>query len=349
MAYTSVSVLIPAYKPDERLNQLVDELKDVGFMDIIAVDDGGGAQYAPIFARLKEQGVTVLTHEVNKGKGAALKTGLRYIIETGSRGVITADADGQHAPSDIIKIADALVENPDSLVLGVRDKKQMPPRSRVGNTLTCYVFGLMTGLWITDTQTGLRGLPAACLESFSQLEGDRYEYEQNMLLDVRHRRVPVKEVGIQTIYLDNNASSHFNALRDGLRIYGLLFRQIGAFVGSSVISAVGDYVLFVLIGLICPEPLLVSVVGARVCSSLVNYLINRTFVFKAQRKFGSLVRYYALVVGIMLASYVGILALTQLYVPRFIAKLIVDALLFVVSYNIQQKLGVSNSKNEEPA
>lgn len=337
MNYENIAVLIPAYKPDRRLNQLVDDLLAAGFSNLVVVDDGGGEPFRAIFNDLEGK-ATVLVHEVNRGKGAALKTGLAHIAKTSGAAVVTADADGQHTPADVKKIADVLLEKPDHLVLGVRDKSQMPPRSKFGNTLTCGVFALTTGLWISDTQTGLRGLPAGQLEPFSALEGDRYEYEMNMLVDVAKRKVPVSEVKIDTIYIDDNASSHFNAVKDGLRIYKLLFRQVGAFMGSSLLSSAVDYVTFLLLRWLVPGIMLVAVAGARIVSSLVNYFVNREVVFKAKADHGSFIRYYMLVAVIMLLNYLGIMALTQLGLPDLISKILMDVLLFVLSYRAQNRL-----------
>ena len=195
MKYDQIAVLIPAYKPDERLITLVDELRAAGFTRIVVIDDGGGQAYRHIFDALDGK-ADVLVHEVNRGKGAGLKTGLEYIRKWPGVGVVTADCDGQHTPADCRKIADALLAEPDALILGSRDKRQMPPRSKAGNTLTCGVFALLTGLRISDTQTGLRGLPACALERFSRLDGDRYEYEINMLIDASRIPLPVREVTI---------------------------------------------------------------------------------------------------------------------------------------------------------
>lgn len=342
MNYNNIAVLIPAYKPDRRLNQLVDDLLAAGFNNLVVVDDGGGEPFREIFNDLLGK-ATVLVHEVNRGKGAALKTGLTHIMKTPGVSVVTADSDGQHTPDDIKKIADVLIAKPDTLVLGVRDKSQMPPRSKFGNTLTCGVFGLTTGLWITDTQTGLRGLPASSLAPFSVLEGDRYEYEMNMLIDTAKRKVKVEEVKIETIYIDNNAGSHFNAVKDGLRIYKLLFRQVGAFMGSSLLSSLVDYIMFLLLRWLVPGIMLVAVAGARIISSLFNYFVNRDVVFKAKSDHGSFIRYYLLVAVIMLLNYLGIMLLTNLCIPDLIAKIIMDTLLFVVSYRAQNKL-VFNKK-----
>ncbi|MBQ8952562.1 MAG: bifunctional glycosyltransferase family 2/GtrA family protein [Clostridia bacterium] len=335
MKYDDIAVLIPAYKPDRRLNKLVDDLLAAGFKRVVVVDDGGGAAYAPIFADLAGR-AQVLTHPVNRGKGAALKTGLTEIKKTPGVSVVTADADGQHTPEDIAKIADALLADPDALILGSRDKKAMPPRSKAGNTLTCCVFGLLTGLWLGDTQTGLRGLPAPALDRFSTLEGDRYEYEINMLISASEHGIPVKEVEIETIYIDNNASSHFNALRDGLKIYRLMFRQAGKFVLSSLISSLLDVLLFSLAHYALGWSRIGAQIGARVISATVNYLLNSRMVFGKRVSGQSFVRYAALAVVILACSCVGHWLLEKLHVPAILAKIIVDGLLYLVSYRVQR-------------
>ncbi len=335
MKYDTIAVLIPAYKPDRRLNELTDALIGRGFAHIYVIDDGCGEAYAGIFADLRGK-ATVLTHEVNRGKGAGLKTGLREIMKTAGMGVVTADADGQHTPDDIVKIADALLEQPDALIMGARDKKLMPLRSKFGNTLTCGLFGLLTGLWLSDTQTGLRGLPACALAAFADLEGDRYEYEINMLIKANELKMPVQEVTIETIYLDNNASSHFNGLKDGLKIYRLMFRQAGRFCVSSLLSAVVDYLGFIICSYAVQLNAVPSQIIARVISSLFNYALNSRMVFGKKATVGSFVKYYALAVCILLCSCVGLKLLTLIHVPELLAKLIVDVVLYIVSYRVQR-------------
>ncbi len=337
MNYENIAVLIPAYKPDRRLNELVDDLRAAGFNRIVVVDDGGQEPFREIFNDLEGK-AEVLVHEVNRGKGAALKTGLAHIMKTPGISVVTADADGQHTPCDVSLIADDLIAKPDTLVLGVRDKSQMPPRSKVGNTLTCGVFALTCGLWISDTQTGLRGLPACALESFATLEGDRYEYEMNMLIYAARQKIPVSEVKIETIYIDNNSGSHFNAVRDGLRIYKLLFGQVGKFMGSSLISALVDYVIYLLLCLVMKNSILIPTIIARAISSVFNYFVNREVVFRAKNCHGSFLRYYLLVAAIALLSWLGVKLFGAIGIGRLIAKPIVDAILFVVSYRAQNKL-----------
>ena len=335
MKYDNIAVLIPAYKPDRRLNQLVDDLLAANFKRIVVVDDGGGEAFAPIFADLAGK-ATVLTHPVNRGKGAALKTGLMEIKKTPGVSAVTADADGQHTPADVAKIADALLAQPDALILGSRDKKAMPPRSKAGNTITCGVFGLLTGLWLGDTQTGLRGLPAAALDRFSTLEGDRYEYEINMLICASEQKIPVKEVEIETIYIDNNASSHFNAFKDGLKIYRLMFRQAGKFMLSSLISALLDVLLFSLAHYALGWSRIAAQIGARVVSATANYVMNSRMVFGKQVSGQSFVRYAVLAVIVLALSCVGHFILEKLHVPAILAKILVDGLLYLLSYRVQR-------------
>lgn len=166
----------------------------------------------------------VLTHPLNRGKGAAIKTGLDYLKDVN---VITADADGQHTPADIVRVAEALESHRDGLVLGVRafDGK-VPLRSRFGNWWTRLWFFVLTGLWVKDTQTGLRGIPSALIPRIRALEGERYEYEMVMLADAKRHASRPLQIPIETIYLNDNSESHFSPLKDTVRIYRALFRYL---------------------------------------------------------------------------------------------------------------------------
>ena len=233
-AARGAAVLIPAYKPDERFIELARDLLERGFT-VWAVDDGSGEAYSGIFFDARELGVTVLAHQRNMGKGRAIKTGLAAMQELPQSfgGVVTADADGQHTPDDVERIAGAIADNPGSLVLGVRDfSGAVPLKSRMGNYITRAVYALITGIKCRDTQTGLRGLPRQAWDELIALEGERYEYEMNMLLKLRDLEYPLVQTPISTIYIDKNKSSHFSPLRDSVRIYAAVFR----FCVSSTLS-----------------------------------------------------------------------------------------------------------------
>jgi len=213
-------VLIPAYNPGESLPALVRELRK-RFSRIVIVDDGSnsGREALDAAAQFAEK---VLAHAGNRGKGAALKTGLAYL---GECDVVTADADGQHLPADIARVADALAGHRGGLVLGVRSfSGKVPLRSRFGNWWTRWFFRMLTGLPIADTQTGLRGIPAPLAKRIAALPGERYEFEMVMLADARRHPERPLQIPIETVYENGNRGSHFSPLADTFRIYGALFR-----------------------------------------------------------------------------------------------------------------------------
>ncbi len=327
------TVLIPAYQPDEKLVQLVIKLRARGNA-VTVVDDGGGADYAYIFEQVSEAGAYVLYHLENKGKGAALKTGISHIMKQDHvKGIVTADADGQHTPEDICLVIETMKAHPDNLVIGARAfTGDVPARSRFGNTLTRGIFRLATGLKVTDTQTGLRGLPRKLFAELCVLEGERYEYEMNMLLNIERWGVKYFEVPIKTVYLEGNKSSHFHPLRDSWLIYGKILK----FLTSSLASFVVDYGIFVLLSAAFKLEYWFSYVLARAVSSFVNYMINRHIVFANGRN-SSVIKYYLLAVVIMTLGSAGVNILTVAGIPGLLSKLMVDLPLFFVSYTVQRK------------
>lgn len=295
-------MVIPAYKPDEKLPGVIRDLKSAGVERILVVNDGSGPAFESVFREVEALGCTLLVHEVNRGKGAALKTAFRRLSEEGCRDVIcTADADGQHLPKDIIACLKEAEEHPGALVLGGRGfTGDVPLRSRLGNAFSRHTFRLFTGVKVYDTQTGLRAFSPDLLPLMEGVAGDRYEYEMQMLCDAAKQKIPVREVRIETVYLEDNASSHFNALRDAGRVYGILLKngsgtayQIFSFILSSGLAWVVDALIYLLLFNLAFKnasfPLFgttlagatLSLLSARVISSLVNFLVNRGVVFKS--------------------------------------------------------------------
>ena len=343
----AVTVLIPAYNPDEKLLALLPKLKE-RFSRIVIVDDGS-VTGREIFPQAEKYVEKILVHERNRGKGAALKTGFAYIGD--SADVITADADGQHTPDDIAKVAEGLKSHRDGLVLGVRSfSGKVPLRSRFGNWWTRWFFFMMTGLMVRDTQTGLRGIPAALLPRVAGIPGDRYEYEMAMLADAKNHPSRPLQIPIETVYIDSNATSHFNPLLDTIRIYRSLFQ----FCISSVLSFLIDNgifaaVMWVLTAKDTPrrDDVLVALVAARVVSSHFNYFYNRFVVFRRERatphrRHRSYYGYIALVLAVGAASYAlteGCAALLDVRgVAVTVVKIAADIALFVASYLVQKKL-----------
>ena len=227
----NVTIIVPSLDPDEKLMQVVEGLLAEGFTDIVLVNDGSHDDHlAPFREAAEHPEVTVLNHEVNKGKGRAMKTAFAWCIQNRPDidGVVTVDGDNQHRPADVRRCAEAMLAAPDKVWLGVRDfsLEQVPLRSRFGNTVTRNVVWLACGSRITDTQTGLRAIAARHLPLMCEIEGERYEYETQMLLDLRGTGVGVGEVVIDTVYIDENQTSHFNTLRDSWKIYRIILRHM---------------------------------------------------------------------------------------------------------------------------
>jgi len=329
-------ILIPAFEPDERL---VDLVRALGSGDpVLVVDDGSGPSFAPVFAAVTAAGATVLAHPRNRGKGAALRTGFEAAsVRWPAASVVTADADGQHTPGDIRRVAAALEESDGTaIVLGARSfvGGAVPVRSRFGNVVTRALFRLATGERLTDTQTGLRGYPASTLPWLAALPGDRFEYEFLLLLRARDAGVALIEVPVATVYLDGNASSHFRPVADSARIYAPLLRFAASALVAFTIDAAALLALHTLTGW-----LLFSVVAARVASASVNFAVNRTVVFGAGRTVPlrtAAARYFSLAGLLLIASYGLLTALTDLGVALLVAKLLTDATLFAVSFAVQR-------------
>lgn len=331
-----MKVLIPAYEPRETFLRLIQDIREYCHMEVIIIDDGSGKDYEPIFKRAKALGSTVLYHPNNLGKGAALKTGFRYLINVGEeQGVICADCDGQHRVEDICKVAEETCKDDKTVVLGARQfTGKVPFRSKFGNYVTRKVFSLREGYEIYDTQTGLRGYPAAMLPWLCKVEGDRFEYEMNVLLKLKSSGYFVKEIMIDTIYEKGNESSHFRPLIDSFQIYMPLVK----FTTSSLLAALLDFGLLLFFqGLL--HQLLFSVVLSRSMSSIFNYSCNKYFVFQGkQSHIKSTSKYFMLVVVIMVLNYILLNAIVYTGIPLAFAKIITEIALFLFSYITQRKL-----------
>lgn len=356
----NVTVIVPSLNPDEKLMLVVQGLLEEGFQDILLVNDGSSPEHLqPFLDAAQHPEVTVLTHPVNRGKGRAMKTAFTWCMEhrPGIAGVITVDGDNQHRPKDVRACVEAMERDPARIWLGVRDFSQddVPLRSRFGNTVTRTVMRLACGVRVTDTQTGLRAIPAAYLPLMCRIQGERYEYETQMLISLRREKIGIGEVVIDTVYIDENQSSHFNTLRDSWKIYRIIFRYmfqtVASFLkysASSVFCFVLDNFLFTLLnlhllaGMANITRYYCATYGARVVSALVNFFLNRTLVFHNHDPLPHTAwRYFLLVVvqGGLSAGLVYFftgLTGTNGFVDTLI-KMGVDAFLFLISYQAQRR------------
>lgn len=332
--------LIPAYKPEKALPKIAKALLDSKAVNaVVVVDDGSGPDSSPIFSKLSNmKGVHLLIHSKNLGKGAALKTGLHFALNQfpDCPGVVTADADGQHDPKDVAKVAFELQKYPQDIILGSRSfGGSVPLRSKIGNEMTCHVFHACAGQKLSDTQTGLRGIPTDLIPTFSMLRPDGYDYELQMLLHGKQLGRTLREVKINTIYIDDNKSSHFRPLRDSIKIYAVFLR----FVLVSFLSALIDNAVFMMFFLLSAN-IFASQCTGRVVSLLFNYFANKSAVFHCPEKISlSMPRFLLLALFSMLASY-GIIQFLVLFLgfKVMIAKLLAETMLFFINYVVQKFL-----------
>ena len=348
--------LIPAFEPDERILRLADELIKKGF-DILVVDDGSGPSYRELFNDLSQRAI-VLTHSNNLGKGAALRTGLRFInkymaytesiltpsgamtVSGGDAVIVTVDADGQHLPDDVMRVAEIAAVRRDALVLGSRAlDTEVPVRSRIGNTVTRHVYSAATGVRVHDTQTGLRAFHRSLIPRLLEIEGDRYEYEINMLMQLAAEGVPIIEERIETVYEDNNSGSHFRTIRDSVRVY----KEILKFSASSLASFAIDYGMYALLlaatgAAGVANGAVISNIGARLVSASANYTMNKKLVFKSRTGFARSAAQYFVLAAFILAGNTIVLStlIGTVGVNSLVAKLLTEALFFTISWTVQR-------------
>ena len=344
-----VAVVIPAYRPSNSLVELAARLTIALTGPLVIVDDGSGPAFAPIFDQCAAlPGVTVLTHAINLGKGAALKTGFNHILCSwpDSAGVVTADADGQHAVADIARLAARLEQDPGALILGVRRfQGDVPLRSRVGNILSRHIVRVLIGHDLADTQTGLRAIPSVLLPELLRIRSDGYEFELDMLIACKHKGYPVAQTPIETIYIDGNKSSHFNPLRDSLKIYFVLFR----FGALSLLTALLDNALFA-VAYLASGGLAHSQFLARLGALIFNYTAARRAVFLSQEQHKRVLPKYLLNVAFSgVCSYFLIrLLMDKFGIGVFWAKAAAETVLFLVNFLVQRDF-VFTSDTTQPA
>ncbi len=366
-------VLIPSLSPDEKLPAYVKELLAADFGLILVVDDGSAPEYQPIFSEIEGWDRCAVTHhEVNKGKGAALRTGFAYIKEhTALRGVITADSDGQHTVPDTLKLAAELGKK-EEVLLGSRDfsrnNPNVPPKSRFGNRLTSGVFRVLYGQWLPDTQTGLRAFDRDLIDFMLSVTGDRFEYEMNMLIQCSAKKIPMRPITIETIYHEENKGTHFHPIRDSWRIYKLLLGSFFRYSAASILSFLVDYAVLSLLmfwvfsdsaysythilGVQFSFRALVAAPIARLCSAPVNFLLNRNYVFQAGYDRGAVGRYIILAVCALAVTTVVFAFLDQYVSTAFLhilLKIVIDVAMYIVNYRIQKAWVFPQHRTDAPA
>lgn len=353
----SLAIILPSLNPDKKFLGVVDGLCEQGFKHIVVVDDGSDEEHQEYFSSAKtaHPEIHILHHEVNRGKGRGLKTAFEYVEKElpEAKGVITIDGDGQHLVGDIIACGERMLKESDKVVLGCRDFNTpgIPPRSIAGNKTTARLFRLCYGIKLSDTQTGLRAIPREYLEPFCGIEGERFEYETNMLLNMKRMGIGFIEQPITTVYDPDDYSSHYDAVKDSWRIFKVMFKFLVSSLGSTIIDLTVFYLMMRFFGAAAGKYAeLLATVVARAISSFANFNANNSVVFDNKKGYKrALLRYYCLCIPQMLVS-AGLVTLINGLLSNsapFIATLIkfaVDIILFFISYQIQREWVFSQKK-----
>ncbi|MDI6807602.1 MAG: glycosyltransferase family 2 protein [Candidatus Eisenbacteria bacterium] len=218
-----VGVLIPSYNAGESLRKIAERACSVaGRENVVVVDDGStdGSVHG-----LEDSGVKVLTHEKNKGKGAALITGFNYFLSKNYDGVVTMDSDGQHDPSYITSLIEEAARTGAEIVIGTRSKRKsaMPIHRRVGNAIGSLLISLAARAWVPDSQSGFRFLSKDVLSAV-KLKTKRYETESELIIKASRMGFKLGTVPIPTVYASEK--SMMNPMLDSGRICFLALRSL---------------------------------------------------------------------------------------------------------------------------
>ena len=344
--FDAVSIIVPSLSPDEKFLSLLQDLREAGFEHVVVVNDGSSSDYAPYFEKAEQQyGCTVLVHAVNQGKGRALKTAFHHLLAhcPSCQVAVTVDSDGQHRIHDIQRVAEEMLRYPRSLTFGCRDfsaaNDNIPARSRFGNVTTSRVLRLLCGIRLSDTQTGLRGFSPETMRLFLSTKGERFEYEMNMILDAKEHGIELREIPIDTVYIEENRTSHFNPLKDSLRIYAVFSKFILSSMSSFAVDILLFHVFTILLGSIGDAvAAFIATYAARAISALFKYPVNKKAVFKNHGKTTStLLRYIIVCLVQVTTSAFAVSSLVHLLDwNATLLKLLVDLVLFLISFNIQR-------------
>ena len=332
------ALIVPAYRPTEDMIPMLERFAAMPEYVPVVVNDGSGPEYAAIFERVPE-GCVLLDHGVNRGKGAALKTAIAYVLQSLPQCdlAVTADADGQHRYEDIRMVVDSARTHPGTLVLGSRafDGK-VPFKSKFGNGITREVFAIASGVRIRDTQTGLRAFDRGCMEKFLEIPGERYEYEINMLLYAAREGITMREETIQTIYIDDNSASSFHPIRDSFKIYACIQK----FAASSMLAFVIDAVMVLLMMRLTGGQARLSQTVARIVSATVNFIVNKKVVYQSRQDWlPELIKYTLLAIANLIVNLLVVKPLSDLLAGRFfLAYLIVQIIMYALNFVLQGRL-----------
>ena len=294
-----VAVVIPCYNTGEACVDVITGARAAANA-VLVVDDGSTDDTSE---HIRQSGAACLRLPSNAGKGAALKAGIEEVLK-GRQGqladvfdyILTVDGDGQHDPGDIPRFVSLAVRERADFVIGVRNVRVMPPKSKIGNYFSRLVFFLGTGRYVPDTQSGFRLFSQSLAEALLRaVAWRRYETEAEILTKTVALGYTVATVEIPTIYFDENRRTHFDPLWDSMRVVAVLSRYA---LSSLAVTAV-DFSAFALLLPYVSGNVVRANILARAFAVVAHFLLSREYVFRAKGQFrlSEVVRYGAIVLA----------------------------------------------------
>lgn len=335
--------IVPCYRQPEEYINVLSELLSTEIYKIIIVDDGNVKLIE--LNQIKSSKIVLIRHERNIGKGAAIKSALKYIkkYETSEiSGIVMLDCDGQHSIKDMEKLIESHKEFSDKIVLGVREftGKNVPFKSKLGNNVMSFLFHLIFDVRIIDTQTGLRIIPSRLIEEIIDIKNNRFAFELEFLIR-GIRKTDIVQVPISTIYHEKNRETNFRPFLDSVNILYPLIRT--ATVGLTAVAL--DYIILLAL-LINEISLFYSLLIARLIGLIYSSIMIRNFVWRSTRKKArSYIKYFTLWIANLLFLYFILDSFSSTIKEIFILKIFIDFVLFVINFIIQRKIFDSKKDN----
>ena len=356
MLKVDIIIAIPTKEASPAMLPLVKDLRRAGFRKIVIVNDGCDPSCDPVFETAREDyNCDILQHAVHLGKGRSLKTAFNYILETYPQcsGVITVDDMGRHCIEEVEQCAAEMSVHPDDLILGCRDftNVKVPWGAKLNNKLTRALVRILTGIDVTDTSTGLRGMNKELMKQFLNCQGEGQDFELNMLLECKAAGIRIREFNTEVEYVGQDIEDpEYNPLIHSGRIYVVFVR----YCITSVVATVLDFILFTtaIASLKWRFPsyyIVFSTIIARVLSGLLNFYLSKNTVFRNKDDAKPMIwRFFMIAALQMLLSAVFVTLLYKIMpITETFVKLIVDAILFIVFYQVQREW-VFTSKEQRP-
>lgn len=220
-----IFIVIPAFNESRVVLDVIDEIKQCGFNNIILVDDGSQDD---TFEKAQKAGVIALKHKINRGKGAATKTGIEAAKLLGADIIVTMDGDGQHDANDIQKLIKPILSGKKDVVLGTRlkDPRGMPFYKRIQNYIANIFTWYLFGLWVTDSQSGFRAYSKKAADLINT-KYDRYEYDSEVIREIFVYKLKFEEVAIKVSYTEySTTKAQKQDFTNGLKTLYKMFLKI---------------------------------------------------------------------------------------------------------------------------